>query len=109
MFDCVPRLPWSAAAERPPEEARPVEIGVATQGGLEYEGDVDYFAFEAEEGELYELDLTLGTLQDTVLVILDADDNWLDGKDDYGNSTASRLIWLAPTTGTYHIPPTTSK
>ena len=35
--------------------ATSVEVGVATPGELEYADDRDYFAFEAEEGELYDL------------------------------------------------------
>ena len=84
-------------------DATPVELGVATQGEFEYEGDGDFFAFEAQEGEFYDIDVTLGTLQDSVLDLHDADGNWLDGNDDYGDSTASRLIWMAPTTGTYYV------
>ena len=85
------------------DNATPVEIGVAVQGELEYEGDGDFFAFEATAGESYELDVTLGTLQDSVLDLYDADGTWLDGNDDYGDSTASRLTWTAPSTGTYYV------
>ena len=85
------------------DNATPVEIGVAVQGELEYEGDSDFFAFDATAGESYELDVTLGTLQDSVLDLYDADGTWLDGNDDYGNSTASRLLWTAPSTGTYYV------
>ena len=107
LFDCVPDLAWSAAGALPSDEllgeATPVEIGVSVPGELEYADDRDYFAFEATEGEFYDLDLTLGTLEDSVLDLYDADGNWLDGNDDYGDSTASRLIWLAPSTGTYYV------
>ena len=84
------------------DDATPVEIGTATQGELEHDYDSDVFAFEATGGERYELDVTLGTLQDSVLVLYDADDSRLFGNDDYADSTASRLIWLAPATGTYY-------
>ena len=107
LFDCVPDLSWSPASAGPSEgvieDATPVEIGVATQGELEYVGDRDFFSFGATEGQLYELDTTPGTLEGSVLDLFDADSNWLDGNDGYGDPTASRLIWLAPTTGTYHI------
>jgi hypothetical protein len=83
--------------------ATPVELDVATQGEFEYEGDGDFFAFEAQEGEFYDIEVTLGTLQDSVLDLYDTDGIWLDGNDDYGDSTASRLIWMAPTTGTYYV------
>lgn len=107
VLGCVPNLSWSEPGDRPwdevIEEATPVEIGVATQGTVNYENDRDYFTFQATQGEFYQLDVTLGTLQDSIVDIFDTDGTWLDGNDDYGNSTASRLIWNAPSTGTYYI------
>lgn len=83
------------------DNATPVQIGVATQGELEYEGDSDFFTFEATEGQFYQLDVTLGTLEDSVLRLVDAEDIWL--ADDYGRSAAPRIGWYAPATGTYHV------
>ncbi len=83
--------------------ATPVEIGAATQGALDHEGDSDYFAFQATEGASYQLDVTLANLEESVLYLFDADAIWLDITYDYGDSPASRLIWQAPTTGTYYI------
>ncbi len=82
------------------DNATPVETSIATQGELEHEHDSDFFAFEASEGEFYELEVTLGTLHYSVLDLYDADGNWLTSYDD---STASPLIWPAPTTGTYYV------
>ena len=76
---------------------------MSTQGELEYEGDSDLFAFETEGDEYYELDVTLGTLRDSVLHVFDADGNGLASIDDYGDSTASQLKWDAPATGTYYV------
>ena len=107
LLECVPDLSWSAPGDLPwdqvIEEATPIGIGVVYQGELDDEGDSDYFTFEAEEGEFYQLDVTLGTLEDSVLDLYDADGTWLDGNDDYGESTASRLVWDAPGTGTYYV------
>ncbi len=83
------------------DHATPVELGVATQGELEYIGDSDFFTFEATEGQFYQLDVTLGTLEDSVLRLSDAEDISL--ADDYGRSTAPRIGWYAPATGTYHV------
>ena len=83
------------------DNATPVQIGVATQGELEYEGDSDFFTFEATEGQFYQLDVTLGTLEDSVLSLFDAEDIRL--ADDYGRSAAPRIGWYAPATGTYHV------
>ena len=85
------------------DNATPVATGIATQGELEYGNDSDFFRFEATEGEYYVIDVTLGTLQDSVLDLYDADGTGLSSNDDYRDSTASRLIWLAPATGTYYI------
>ena len=107
MLECVPDLSWSEPGDLPRdhviEEATPLGIGVVFQGELDDEGDGDYFTFAAEEGEFYQLDVTLGTLEDSVLDIFDAYGTWLDGNDDYGDSTASRLVWEAPGTGTYYV------
>ena len=107
LHDCIPDPSWSEADDRPQdeviEEAAPVELGIATQGELEYDQDSDFFRFEATEGEYYELDVTLGTLQDSVLDLYDAEGQRLASNDDYGDSTASRLTWHAPSTGTYHV------
>ncbi|MDE0137539.1 MAG: PPC domain-containing protein [bacterium] len=107
LLECVPDLSWSEPGDLPwgqvIEEATPLGIGVVFQGELDDEGDSDYFIFEAEEGEFYQLDVTLGTLEDSVLDLYDADGIWLDANDDYGDSTASRLVWDAPATGTYYV------
>ena len=108
LLECVPDLSWSEPGDPRPwdevvEEATPIGIGVVLQGELDDEGDTAFFAFEAEEGEFYQLDVTLGTLDDSVLDVFDADGTWLDGNDDYGDSTASRLVWDAPATGTYYV------
>ena len=107
LLECVPDLSWSESGDLPRdhviEGATPIGIGVAFQGELDDAGDSDYFAFEAEEGEFYQLDVTLGTLEDSVLDLYDADGTWLDSNDDYGETTASRLLWDAPGTGTYYV------
>ena len=107
LMECVPDLSWSEPGDLPwnevVEEAASVGVGVVLQGELDDEGDSDYFAFEAEAGEFYQLDVTLGTLEDSVLDLYDVDGNWLDGNDDSAGSTASRLVWNPPRTGTYYV------
>ena len=114
LFDCVPDLSWSESGDQWPEssdrpwdeltqEATPAEIGVATQGELEHVGDSDFFAFEATEGELYDLDVTIGTLRDSRLTIHDSNGYGRASDDDNGDSTGSRLIWRAPSTDTFYV------
>ena len=99
MLEETGQLQWNEIIEH----ATPLGMGVALQGDLNYEGDSDYYTFEAEEGESYQLDVTLGTLEDSVLDLYNANGTWLDGNDDYAFSTASRLYWTAPGTDTYYV------
>jgi len=86
------------------EEAARVVLGEAVEGGLDYPGDVDYFVFEAVEGELYELEVDLGTLSDSVVAVFDAYGWELDQNDDREDgSLASRLLWRAPATGDFYV------
>ena len=83
--------------------ATPVTVGSDIEGALEYEGDVDVFRFTAEEGRLYQLDVALGTLDDSRLELLDSDEWFLASNDDYGDTYASRIVWPAPESGDYYL------
>ncbi len=80
-----------------------VTVGADVGGTLEYEGDVDVFRFAAEEGQLYQLDLALGTLGDSHLELRDSSDWGLEYNDDYGETYASRIVWPAPASGDYYL------
>ena len=43
--------------------ATPVTVGSGIQGEIDYEGDTDYFSFTATEGQLYTVQVSLGTLR----------------------------------------------
>ena len=79
--------------------ATPVEVGVPAQGGLGFEGDSDFFTFEAEEGEWHHLDATLE--EPSLLDIYDADGTWLTSRVEYASNRpgpfGTRLA-QAPTT-----------
>ena len=85
------------------EGATYLTVGDSIQGEIEYGGDDDIFAFDAIEGEIYQIDVELGTLSDSWLAVYDADYGELDYNDDYGDSTASQLVWDAPNSGEYYI------
>ncbi len=85
------------------DDATSVAAGGAALGVVDYPGDVDLFVFEAVEGELYQIDAALGTLADSVLVLYDADETQLASNDDYEDSSASRIVWEAPSSGSYYI------
>ena len=85
------------------EEATAVTVGEAVQGTLEYENDIDVFVFLAEKGMLYQIDVALGTLSDSLVGLYDADEQELAYNDDHGDSLASRLVWEAPRSGAYYV------
>ena len=111
MFECLPELGFDgvSSAETPPGAdddhanssagATATRVGDAAGGSLEYDGDIDYFVFDAVEGEFYELSVSPGTLEDPTVTLYDADGMWLDYNDDFAGALASRLHWLADGTG----------
>ena len=84
------------------EEATAVTVGEAVQGALDHTADIDVFVFQAEEGVFYQIDVALGTLSDSVVVLYDADEQELAYNDDHGDSLASRIIWEATSSGEYY-------
>ena len=85
------------------DDATSTAVGVDVEGVIDYEGDSDYFRFTAEEGQLYQIDVTLGTLPDSYLALRDSDDWRLASNDDHGDSLASRIFWEAPASGDYYL------
>ena len=84
-------------------EATPVTAGDAVPGVVDYPDDEDVFVFDAEEGNLYQIDVTLGTLEDSLLALYDTDHTLLALNDSYSGSLASRIFWKAPSSGRYYI------
>ena len=83
--------------------ATPVMVGDTVQGEIEHGADVDFFAFDVEEGKFYQIDVALGTLSDSVANLYDSDVRWLAFNDDLVDSQASRIIWKAPGTQRHHV------
>ena len=73
------------------------------RGALDYDGDIDYFRFQAERGQSYQIDVALGTLDDSIVDLYDVDWSFLDSNDDYGDTFASRLYWEAPSSGERYV------
>lgn len=69
---------------------------------LEYDNDLDMFAFNADKGKEYIISVELGTLWDSWLELVSVRDDHAFN-DDYGDSLASRLDWKAPETGEYFL------
>ncbi|MXY78923.1 MAG: hypothetical protein F4Y94_04355 [Chloroflexi bacterium] len=86
-----------------PVGATPATVGASVEGVLEDGGDTDMFVFEAQEGALYRIDAGLGTLDDSILRLLDADWWELAYNDDYADTLAARIEWEAPAAGDYYV------
>ena len=77
--------------------------GQSIEGTIDYESDVDLFELEADAGQAYRIDVALGTLNDSMLTVYDADGWEVGFNDDYGGGSASRIIWEAPASGDYYV------
>ncbi len=84
------------------DDATAIRVGADVRGALGYDGDIDFFRFQAERGQSYQIDVALGTLDDSIVHLLDSD-GWLDTNDDYGETFASRLYWNAPSSGERYV------
>ena len=78
-------------------------MGADVEGALDYDGDIDYFRFQAEQGQSYQIDVALGTLDDSIVDLYDVGWSFLDSNDDYGDTYASRLYWEAPSSGERYV------
>ena len=78
-------------------------VGRPVPGEINYQGDVDFFAFTAERGKTYQIDVGLGTLGDSVATLYDSDGWALEFNDDHGGFWASRIIWTATESTVHHV------
>ena len=85
------------------DDATVAAVGVDVEGVIDYPGDYDYFRFTAEEGQIYQIDVDLGSLPDSLLALLGPDGWELAYNDDHGDSWASRVVWLARESGVYYL------
>jgi len=73
-------------------------------GNVQYEGDLDWFQFEAVEGYRYGVSMELRNLEDSYVRILDKDGVLLAENDDVTSETRSSYVeWTAESSGTYFI------
>ena len=84
-------------------DATAIGVGADVGGELEYDGDFDYFRFQAEAGWSYQIDVALGTLDDSIVELYDADGSFLDSSADYEGTYASRLSWHATSSGEKYV------
>ena len=81
------------------ETAALAAVGESVAGSIEHPEDEDLFAFDAVAGEIYEIDVALGTLPDSGLVLYDSGGRWLTAVGNRGDSPVSRIIWRSSRTG----------
>ena len=84
-------------------DATAIRVGADVRGAVDYDGDIDFFRFQAERGQTYRIDVALGTLDDSIVDLYDVDWSFLDTNDDYGDTIASRLFWEAPSSGERYV------
>ena len=85
------------------ETATPIATGETVVGSIDNPDDVQVYSFEASEGEAYQIDVKPVTLEDPVATLYDENVVGLAHNDDFGDSLASRIVWVAETPGRYYI------
>ena len=110
---CVPELMESVGAQpggvddHPDSEAGATvaAVGERIEAEVDYDGDTDFFVFEAVEGETYDIEALPGTLEYLRLLLFDADGAVLDA--DIGplgpGDSPPLLRWEALSTGSHYV------
>ena len=49
------------------DDATAIRVGAGVRGAMDYDGDIDFFRFQAEQGQSYQIDVALGTLDDSIV------------------------------------------
>ena len=65
------------------DDATAIRVGTEVRGAVDYDDDIDFFRFQAEQGQRYQIDVALGTLDDSIVDLYDGDGSFLDTNDDY--------------------------
>ena len=87
-----------------PCSATQVSVGVPVEGNIDDVRDADWFGFEVEEGVTYTLEVTLGTLADSLMGMYDpVAQDFPAFNDDFGDGLASGIVWTAPRTGMFFV------
>lgn len=72
-------------------------------GSIDYNGEADDYTLSAVGGTTYDITVTLNSLSDSKLYVLDSNGQQLAYNDDYGGNLASFIAWTAPYTGSFTI------
>jgi hypothetical protein len=71
-------------------------VGADVRGALDYDGDIDFFRFQAEQGQSYQIDVALGTLDDSIVYLYDGDGWFMLTNDD-------EEYWETPSSGERYV------
>ncbi len=85
------------------EAAATVQIGTSVPGTVDYVGDIDLFRFTAQEGQLYQVGIDLGTLDDSLMVVRDLSGGRLASNYILERPDGSPIVWEAPSASDYYI------
>ena len=80
-------------------------VGSSASGVLGTHNDVDYFSFRAERGMEYTIEMSIasGSRVDAALTLYDANGSRLTSDGGGGSGRASKIVWTAPSSGTYYV------
>ena len=82
---------------------RSIAVGGTTEDQLEVTGDHDWYRIALTAGQKITIAVNLITLEDSYVYIRNASGAVLGENDDGGGGRGSRLVFTAPSTGTYYI------
>ena len=80
-----------------------IAVGTTIDNQLEVTGDHDWYRIQLTAGQKVTIAVNLLTLEDSYVYLRDAGGAILAENDDGGGGRGSRLVFTAPTTGTYYI------
>lgn len=86
-----------------PASATRIAVGEPAEGAIDNFLDYDYFVFQAQEGQQYRIEATLGTLTDSAIGLYNDYEVELAWNDDYDDTLASQIDWTAPESGDYYL------
>ena len=85
------------------ENATTVDPGESVEGKMDNDYDLDYFRFQAEEGQSYEVRVDHGTLESSGLTLYNSSWDVETWSDDNWDAQGSRVTWVAPSSGWYYV------
>lgn len=83
--------------------ATAIVMGESVAGTIDYKGDSDVFSFQTRAGQRYQIDVSMLTMVDSVVMLTDNHGQEIDSNDDYGDTLASRINWMANYSGEHHV------